>query len=144
MRPARICVGFVCWDILQIHKTVGIWTCVLPVNSPKSNHAFPASLAASRARILSTLVTFSEKCWVLSVLYKRVNVKIVCPRERKGVCVCGRESERGHGYCMCDLPCPGPDVGLHSQDAVLMDKSVRLANQAHDGIPSPFCSRCVR
>lgn len=68
--------------------------------------------------MLSTFVTFSEKCCFLSVLWSSDPIL-----SRK---------------VMHILPRARPDIRLHPYNSVLMDKRVCLADELHDIVPRSF------
>ena len=69
----------------------------------------------SEASMLSTFVTFSENCCFLSVLF---SLAYNLPLE-----------------IFVSLPCASADIGLNTQDAILMDQCMRLADELHDFVP---------
>jgi hypothetical protein len=38
-----------------------------------------------------------------------------------------------------DVPCPDPDIGLNSNDAILVEESMRLADESGYFVPVSFC-----
>jgi len=79
-----------------------------------------STLVPPAARILSTLVTFSEKCCFLSVL-------VFQSQKRHKLRVAG------------GVPCSNANISLNAHDSVLVDKRMSLAYQVHYCIPRSFC-----
>ena len=94
----------------------------------------------SAARMLSTLVTFSEKCCFLSVLWAVLVSSLLGPiMSRLDVTegdTLGRQERKSQED---NSPCANTNIALNAQDSVLMNQCMGLPNEAHHFIPWPFC-----